>query len=95
MNSDLKDTASSPLKDVPMEQDGDGTLGARKSLVFDGEHTENDSESSNNIADENSEEVPPLPPAYSDPRERTKLRKTTATKDLATSAASLEEDRRA
>ncbi|KAM0859074.1 hypothetical protein ACQ4PT_047437 [Festuca glaucescens] len=93
-NTDLKDTASSPLKDVPMEQDGDGNLGARKSLVFDGEHTENESESSNTEAAEKSEEVPPPPLPYSDPRERTKLRKTTATKDLATSAASLEEDRR-
>ncbi|KAK1628379.1 hypothetical protein QYE76_002694 [Lolium multiflorum] len=94
-NSDLKDTASSPLKEVPMEQDGDGTMGARKALIFDGEHTDNDSESSNTNAEENPGGIPPPPPAYSDPRERTKLRKTIATKDLATSAASLEEDRRA
>jgi hypothetical protein len=41
-------------------------------------------------------EVPPPPPLYTDPRDRSKLRKVLTTEnDLATSAASLEEDRRA
>ena len=39
--------------------------------------------------------TPPPPPSYTDPRTRSMLRKTGTENDLATSAASLEEDRQA
>jgi hypothetical protein len=45
--------------------------------------------------DTNTLEVPPPPPAYTNPRDRLKIRKTTTTNDLATSAASDAEDRQA
>jgi hypothetical protein len=77
-----------------MDTSGGNDLGARKHLDF-----VTNLEEGLVVADptvtENFEEVPPPPPSYTNPRERTKIRKTTGKNDLATSASSSEEDRRA
>ncbi|KAM0924861.1 hypothetical protein ACQ4PT_004759 [Festuca glaucescens] len=94
-DDDLKDSALSPLKDVPMENAKEGDMGARKSLNFDSQQTDSGSDSSKTEIAASTEDIPPPPPSYSNPRDRSKLRKTSEINDLATSVASLEEDRRA
>ncbi|KAM0901939.1 hypothetical protein ACQ4PT_019512 [Festuca glaucescens] len=104
--SDLGDTGTSPLKSAPMESrtEGDGTekdttSGASRKLDMDNsvaaimDEIIGDSgvQSSKNI---HVEIAPPPPPAYVDPRDRAKLRKTGDNQNnLATSTASDEEDR--
>jgi hypothetical protein len=103
------ETMTSPLKPPAGAADGmDNVNGTRRNLNFDGEKssaednggTEQDANGGGKIPGV----VPPPPPAYIDPRERTKIRKTGDSKvdtttdtenQLAPSAASLEEDRRA
>jgi hypothetical protein len=91
---ELLDSASSPLKTTAMEISGENDTGARKQLEFD---TDLDKglalAGPSEVGDP--EEVPPPPPSYTNPRDRTKIRKTAVNDDLATSAASSEEDRRA
>jgi hypothetical protein len=91
---ELLDSASSPLKTTAMEISDENVMGARKQLEFDTDH---DKELALAGPSEvgNPEEVPPPPPSYTNPRDRTKIRKTAVNDDLATSAASSEEDRRA
>ena len=92
---DLKDSASSPLKARPAIEDGEHAANttAKKQIDFNMDNS--------NTVDDNSALValssatPPHPPSYIDPRSRNKLRKTATENDLATSVASLEEDRRA
>ncbi|KAM0830845.1 hypothetical protein ACQ4PT_065944 [Festuca glaucescens] len=93
---DLNDSASSPVKTVPMETVDDGVSGARKALNLDDKNSEKGPAENTPAIPENSGAAPPPPPSYTDPWDRSKLRKTNATNnDLATSAASFEEDRRA
>ncbi|KAK1612095.1 hypothetical protein QYE76_035768 [Lolium multiflorum] len=91
---ELLDSASSPLKTTAMETSGENDTGARKQLEFD-----TDLEKGLALAGPSEvgdpEEVPPPPPSYTNPRDRTKIRKTAVNNDLATSAASSEEDLRA
>jgi hypothetical protein len=92
---DLADSASSPLKNA---QAGKGEEvreppSAKKNLDFVSEVPGNSSEG--RVSGSNNMDIPPPPPAYTDPRDRSKLRKTMTSDDLATSAASSEEDRRA
>jgi hypothetical protein len=94
---DNKDTASSPMKitDAGDLKEDDVNLTRRKLNLADivMETTEG-----YNTTDPigSPEEVPPPPPLYTDPNDRTMLRKVSTTEnDLATSATSLEEERRA
>jgi hypothetical protein len=92
---DTKDTASSPMKTniEDDEEKAENVLGARRMLVHkDGEEG---SESKPNPMEEGLEKTPPPPPPYTDPRDRNKHRKVLSENDLALSAASLVEDRRA
>ncbi|KAM0929804.1 hypothetical protein ACQ4PT_001408 [Festuca glaucescens] len=94
---DLKDTASSPGKVGPMDEDKDAreNSAAKKQLDMNAAETKN---LDNTIGTTSGKEEtpPPPPPEYVNPRDRTKQRKTDPTvNDLATSAASLEGDRRA
>nr|XP_051217683.1 uncharacterized protein LOC127335131 [Lolium perenne] len=92
---EIKDTAESPLKPGPMEEDiHDDESKARRKLQI-GDATSGDSGSNAPGVSEGLEPIPPPPPGYTNPRERTKQRRTNPGTDLATSAASLEEDRRA
>jgi hypothetical protein len=75
-----------------MEISGENDTGARKQLEFDTDLEKGlDLAGPSEVGDP--EEVPPPPPSYSNPRDRTKIRKTAVNNDLATSAASEEEDR--
>jgi hypothetical protein len=93
---DLKDSASSPVKPIPMETVDNGEPGARRTLALVDDISEKEPSETGLITSGSSEVVPPPPPSYTDPRDRSKQRKTNATNnELATSAASFEEDRRA
>ncbi|KAM0875582.1 hypothetical protein ACQ4PT_036698 [Festuca glaucescens] len=91
----LKDSATSPLKTTPMEESDEGRdmAGTKKQLDFDMEDPNRPTDAG--LPTTSVEEVPPPPPSYTDPRDRSKQRKTNTTNDLATSAASDEDDRRA
>ncbi|KAK1598116.1 hypothetical protein QYE76_018743 [Lolium multiflorum] len=92
----LKDSASSPVKPVPMETVDNGVPGACRTLALVDDNSEKEPAENDLNTSGSSGVVPPPPPPYTDPRDRSKQRKTNATSnDLATSAASLEEDRRA
>jgi hypothetical protein len=91
---DLADSASSPLKNA---RAGKGEEvreppSAKKNLDF---VSEDPGKISGRVSDSKSMDIPPPPPAYTNPRDRSKMRKTETSDDLATSAASNEEDRRA
>jgi hypothetical protein len=95
---DTKDTASSPMKANARgeSEEDERANSARKKLGMN--DTIMGSKEGEIFSDPNGNqlEVPPPPLPYTDPRDRTKLRKvTTSEKNLATSAASFEEDRRA
>jgi hypothetical protein len=95
---DLRDTASSPGKVAPMDEDNNAreNLAAKKQLDMNVAGTESVDTTGLGTASEKEEAPPPPPPEYVNPRDRSKQRKTDHTvNDLATSAASLEEDRRA
>jgi hypothetical protein len=92
-----EDTASSPLKTAPMEEDLDDNELAktRRRLILEDPNSEEGANMGNG-SEASTEEVPPPPPSYTNPRDRSKQRKTTVPDtDLATSAASSEENRRA
>ncbi|KAM0902773.1 hypothetical protein ACQ4PT_019059 [Festuca glaucescens] len=103
--SDLGDTGSSPLKAAPMEcgmevggLEKDTVIGASRKLDM---NTSAEASMDEAIGDQSSinthvEAAPPPPLAYVDPRDQAKLRKTEDNQNnLATSAASDEEDRHA
>jgi hypothetical protein len=95
---ELEDSATSPEKTAQMDEDKDDheAAAARKQLDMEalGEARPGTIIPGADLGDSSS--VPPPPPGYVNPRDRTKLRKTdTSDNDLAKSAASLEEDRRA
>ncbi|KAM0849618.1 hypothetical protein ACQ4PT_053607 [Festuca glaucescens] len=103
------ETMTSPLKTTTGAADGmDSDTGVRRNLNFvDKNSSTDDIGGAGQVANAGGQipgEVPPPPPAYIDPRERAKIRKTGDSKvdtntvsenQLAPSAASLEEDRRA
>ncbi|KAM0822771.1 hypothetical protein ACQ4PT_071297 [Festuca glaucescens] len=105
--ADLTDTGSSPMKTMPSDLETEEqsvgkeatTCISRKLDMNSVEITMEDrtKESGTRNTDTlQSETAPPPPPVYVDPRDRVKLRKTgELTNNLATSAASVEEDRRA
>jgi hypothetical protein len=96
----LKDTASSPeKKDDSSASVTDGEaheIEARRKLDMNlNEHgTENGMDTSGEVGD-----IPPLPPSYVKTKDRSKVRKTGTERNsneiLASSAASLEDDRQA
>jgi hypothetical protein len=91
---DLEDSATSPEKTAPMDEDKEPkdseNSSARRQLDL------NAGISSPGSGASVEQGTPPPPPEYVNPRDRSKQRKTDAHEnDLATSAASLEEDRRA
>jgi hypothetical protein len=91
-----EDTASSPLKTAPMEEDLDDNELAktRRRLILEDSNSEEVGNTGNG-SKASTEEVPPPPPSYTNPCDRSKQRKTAGPDtDLATSAASEEEDRR-
>ncbi|KAM0874240.1 hypothetical protein ACQ4PT_037549 [Festuca glaucescens] len=94
---DTKDTVSSLMKITDTGNlKEDDTILARRKLDLAGTVMETKEGYNTTEPNGSSEEVPPPPPLYTDPRERTKLRKVSPNEnDLATSAASFEEDRRA
>ncbi|KAM0879749.1 hypothetical protein ACQ4PT_034030 [Festuca glaucescens] len=95
---EVKDTAASPLKPAPMDEDPDDDecAKARRKLDLDDTSSVQDGNGIPGTKTGKEEITPPPPPGYTNPRDRTKQRKTTNPgNDLATSVASLEEDRRA
>jgi hypothetical protein len=81
-----------------MDEDNNAreNLAAKKQLDMNVAGTESVDTTGLGTASEKEDAPPPPPPEYVNPRDRTKQRKTDHTvNDLATSAASLEEDRRA
>ncbi|CAM0905592.1 unnamed protein product [Alopecurus aequalis] len=92
--ADLMDDATSPLKapsDIAV--DSEPEVVAKRNLDFSSEKMNTDSVTAN---PEVPAAVPPPPPGYINPRDRTKQQKTfRSTNDLATSAASTKGDRRA
>jgi hypothetical protein len=91
---DLEDSATSPEKTAPMDEDKEPkdseNSSARRQLDL------NAGISSPGSGASVEQGTPPPPPEYVNPRDRSKQRKTDShDNDLATSAASLEEDRRA
>ncbi|KAM0838028.1 hypothetical protein ACQ4PT_061254 [Festuca glaucescens] len=97
---DLKDTASSPEKkdesSASVTDGGAHEIDARRKLDMNlNEHgTENGMDTGGEVGD-----IPPLPPSYVKTKDRSKVRKTgtegNSNEILASSAASLEDDRRA
>jgi hypothetical protein len=80
-----------------MEEDLDDNELAktRRRLILEDPNSEEGANMGNG-SEASTEEVPPPPPSYTNPRDRSKQRKTTVPDtDLATSAASSEENRRA
>ncbi|KAM0907049.1 hypothetical protein ACQ4PT_016383 [Festuca glaucescens] len=93
---DEGETVTSPLKPPAKDKndESDADAGARRNLNFDSPNT-GDGSTENISEAEDAGVIPPPPPAYVDPRDRSKIRKTGGAKnDMATSAASSEEDRR-
>jgi hypothetical protein len=92
---DLADSASSPLKNahVGKGEEVREPPSAKKNLDFVSGDPGNISEG--RVSGSISMDTPAPPPAYTDPRDRSKMRKTVTSDDLATSAASSEEDHRA
>ncbi|KAM0859216.1 hypothetical protein ACQ4PT_047334 [Festuca glaucescens] len=94
---EVKDTAESPLKNAHMEEHSheDDESKARRKLEL-GDTIVGSTGIIIPVAEAGKEPVHPPPPGYTNPRDQTKQRKTTTPdNDLATSAAPLEEDRRA
>lgn len=94
---DLKDDATSPMKTAPSDVQNlvEEVTDAKRNLDFNSESTDA-AMAQAPIESVNPVDIPPPPPPYMDPRDRSKLRKTTSSNsDLATSAASSEGDRRA
>jgi hypothetical protein len=90
------ETATSPLKPNAMvtEETKETDANARRNMNFDAVSGNEIPE--NRGAMEETGVAPPLPPTYVNPRDRSKLRKTgNSNTDMATSAASFMEDRRA
>ncbi|KAM0883628.1 hypothetical protein ACQ4PT_031533 [Festuca glaucescens] len=90
---DLKDDAASPIKPAAsIEFDDD--VGAKRNLDFSDDNSGSTAPTTTPMETVDPDAVPPPPPSYTDPRDRSKLRKTSnTTTELATSAASFEEDR--
>jgi hypothetical protein len=91
----LANSAASPLK-KNQAVTGEETCepsSVKKNLDFDNEEPSSGSEVK--VSGTNTTNIPLPPSTYTDPRDRLKLRKTTASNDLATSAAPSMEDRRA
>jgi hypothetical protein len=78
--------------EADVEEGGDHA-NVKKNLNFDVVNPSDATETTSSDSDLGV--VPPPPPAYMDPRDRAKQRKTSFTNDLATSASSGAEDRRA
>jgi hypothetical protein len=94
-SEDLEDSAASPMKTKPMEAEEevrDPTI-VKKNINFD--EVKPSSSAGTTATDPDTSLVPPPPLAYMNPRDRAKQWKTCSTNDLATSAASGAEDRRA
>jgi hypothetical protein len=97
-DGDLKDDAVSPIKPAPNVETGsvEEDANVRKTLDFSGENLVMSTTGTAPMETADPTTVPPPPPPYIDPRDRSKQRKMSNTNnDLATSAASTEEDRRA
>jgi hypothetical protein len=95
---DIDDTASSPMKTSTADgtKDDVESISARRKLSLVDTVMEAPEGDETSDPKENLLLAPPPPPPYVDPRERTKLRKVNTTEEeLARSAASVEEDRRA
>jgi hypothetical protein len=103
--ADLKDTDTSPIKTTPAESGTEGTGAgtgntAARQLGLNGSDEvimrDTPTDPLGNLGLEHPGAIPPAPPAYVDPRDRTKVRKTGDSSNiLASSAASESEDRRA
>jgi hypothetical protein len=92
---DLKDDAVSPIKPAASIQ-SDDDIGARRNLDFSADNSGSMALTTTPMESVDPAAIPPPPPPYTDPRERSKLRKMNNTiTELATSAASFEEDRQA
>ena len=94
---DLDDTGSSPLKETPSKElaKEDGIVNARKKLDLESPE-DGSSANGENLQTNNSPLVPPPPPEYIKTKGKNKMRKTAASENsMASSADSLEEDRRA
>jgi hypothetical protein len=90
---DLADSASSPLKNTHggTREDTREPSSVKKNLDFENEEPSSGSEAK--VSGSNTIDIPLPPLAYTDPRGRAKLRKTTTSNDLATSAAPSVENR--
>ncbi|KAM0867345.1 hypothetical protein ACQ4PT_042047 [Festuca glaucescens] len=93
----VKDTASSPGKplptDGPIEDETDSN--ARKKLDMDGVETVEENEKMDTGVGDGVAPVPPPPPAYVKNKDKKQRKENLSENNLASSAASLEEDRRA
>jgi hypothetical protein len=102
-NDDLRDTTLSPMKTNAEEtrdengstEERDGDLNAMKNLGFENMNEDIVNDPKVNEEVDTDPSVPPLPPAYVKNKDRSKLRRTDSGNSLASSADSLEEDRRA
>jgi hypothetical protein len=94
-DADLKDDASSPIKPTDIVET-DAEAGAKRNLNFSAEDPGSKAPIVIPMEAVDSDVIPPPPPQYTDPRDRSKVRKMSTTPtELTTSAASSEEDRRA
>ncbi|KAM0906466.1 hypothetical protein ACQ4PT_016746 [Festuca glaucescens] len=93
-DADLKDDASSPIKPTDTIETNAGA-GARRNLNLNADDLGSKAPSATPMETVVPDVIPPPPPQYTDPRDRSKVRKMSTTPtELATSAASSEEDRR-
>ncbi|KAK1666317.1 hypothetical protein QYE76_054476 [Lolium multiflorum] len=93
--AELKDDASSPIKPTDAIESDTG-VGARRNLNLNAEVPGTKVPPGTPMETADTDVIPPPPPQYTNPRDRSKVRKTSATPtELAPSAASSEEDRRA
>jgi hypothetical protein len=91
----LKDDASSLIKPTDIVET-DAEAGAKRNLNFSAEDPGSKAPIVIPMEAVDSDVIPPPPPQYTDPRDRSKVRKMSTTPtELTTSAASSEEDRRA
>ncbi|KAM0907786.1 hypothetical protein ACQ4PT_015917 [Festuca glaucescens] len=94
-DADLKDDASSPIKPTDIAET-EADAGARRNLNFSDDDPGSKAPPAIPMETVDQEVIPPPPPQYADPRDHSKVRKTSTTpSELASSAASSEEDRRA
>jgi hypothetical protein len=92
---DLKDDAVSPIKTVPNGESGGEDTDVRRNLDFSSDNVGSLPATTIPMETVVPAAVPPPPPLYIDPHDRSKLRKTNSTNsELAASAASFVEGRR-